>query len=323
MNQAANIQSEAFQQMLAEALRAGPASPSWRQAVDALQAAGESGEELSLLCKARERLESGRAYRSVRAGSGFTRKLMSRLDDVDQTSGSGVSTASFITAAAALVILAVVGGLAWILFSPAQDNQGKVDLRNVYFVNTALSEDFSQGLADGWRSIGSIPLTSQQGLRMQLPSPFTQPIAGGGLLCQLELSPREPFTIETIIEPGGNRSGVFAEVFVTDTPTFSSDRGVSSRELMWQIDGSRSRVALPDGRGVATARATGSAEKPVTVRILLSRDRCIIEQDGAVVWSGEHQLAQDKPRRFGVRLLARSKANAADVTIRSVRVMKP
>ncbi len=323
MDQSLTIDSEPFQQMLAEALRAGPASPFWRQAVDALKAAGESGEELALLCKARERLESGRAYRSIRAGNGFTRKLMARIDDTDQTSGRGVSTASFITAMAAMVILSVVGGLAWMLFSPAQDTEGKVDLRSVYFVTTALSEDFNQMPGGDWQKLGSIPLVAQQGLRMQLPDPFTQAIAGGGLLCPLELSPREPVTIETTIDPPGNKSRVFAELFVTDTPTFSSDRGVSARELMWQIDGARSRVALPDGRGVATARVAATADKPITVRILLSRDKAIIEQDGVVVWSGDHDLSQDKPRRFGVRLLARSNANPADVAIRSLRLLKP
>lgn len=323
MDQALNIDSDQFQQTLAEALRAGPASPPWRQAVDALNAAGQGGEELALLCKARERLENGRGYRSIRAGNGFTRKLMARIDETDQTSGRGVSPASLITALAALVILAVVGGLAWMLFSPAQDNEGKVDLRSVYFVTSVLSEDFESKLPDGWQSLGSIPLLAQQGLRMQLPTPFTQQIAGGGLLCPLELSSRVPVTIETTIEATDSKSRVFAEVFVTDTPTFSSDRGVSPRELMWQIDGSRSRVALPDGRGVATATVAPTAAKPISVRILLSRDKCIVEQDGVVVWSGEHQLAQDKPRRFGVRLLARSNANAADVTIRAVRLLKP
>ena len=323
MDQALNIDTEQFQQMLAEALRAGPVSPLWRQAVDALKAAGESGEELALLCKARERLEGGRGYRSIRAGNGFTRKLMARLDETDQMTGRGVSSASFITAMAVLVILGVVGGLAWMLFSSGPDNEGKVDLRSIYFVTTALSEDFDQKIGDGWQAVGSIPLVAQKGLRMQLPRPFTQEIAGGGLLCPLELSPLVPVTIETTIEAASNKSRVFAEVFVTDTPTFSSDCGVSSRELMWQIDGTRSRVALPDGRGVASAKVTLAANKPITVRIRLSRDKCIIEQDGRVVWSGEHQLLQDRPRRFGVRLLARRNAKSADVAIRSVRLMKP
>ena len=323
MDQALNIDSEQFQQMLGEALRAGPVSPLWRQAVDALKAAGESGEELALLCKARERLEGGRAYRSIRAGNGFTRKLMARLDETDQMTGRGMSSAGFITAMAVLVILGVVGGLAWMLFAPGQDNEGKVDLRSVYFVTTAMSENFDQEIADGWQSVGGIPLVAQKGLRMQLPQPFTQEIARGGLLCPLELSPRVPVTIETTIEAAGNKSRVFAEVFVTDTPTFSSDRGVSPRELTWQIDGARSRVALPDGRGFATGSVKLTVGRPVTVRILLARDKCIIEQDGVAIWSGEHQLSQDRPRRFGVRLLARRNANSADVAIRSIRLMKP
>lgn len=327
MAEAMNIQSEQFQQTLAEALRAGPVSPCWREAVDALKAAGQSGEELALLCKARERLESGRSYRSVRAGSGFTQKLMAQIEQTEQssTSGSGISTASFITAAAVIVILAVVGMLAWMLFSPAQDNEGKVDLRSVYFVNTVLAEDFSQKpQAPGpWQGIGALPLTAQHGLRLQIPSPFTQPVAGGGLMCPLELSPKEPVSVEAVIDIADPKTRVLAEVFLTDSPTFSSDRGISPRELIWQIDGTHTRVVLPDGRGAGIPSPVQSVDRSVTVRLLVSRDKCIIEQDGAVVWSGEHQLSQNSPRRLGLRLLARGNAKATDVTIRSLRVRKP
>lgn len=323
MAQTFDIDSQEFQQLLAESLRAGPASPSWRQAVDALKAAGESGEELALLCKARERLESGRAYRSVRAGTGFTRKLMSRLDQTEQNSGSRIPTASLITALAAIVILSVVGGLAWMLFSPATDTEGKVDLRSLYFVNTSLAQDFDQKLPEGWQPIGSIPLVADRGLRVSPANGPLQHAAGGGLLGPGELSPRQPCMIETTLDVGPKGSTGIAEVFVSETPEFSSDRGVSPRELVWQISGRHSRVALPDGRGVASSSVNPSADHPVTVRILLSRDKCIIEQDGTVVWTGEHELSQEKSRRFGVRLLSRPDARPTDIAIRSVRILKP
>ena len=108
-------------------------------------------------------------------------------------------------------------------------------------------------------------------------------------------------------------------------PTENGVRQQHAEQFARHVGGKASDAgaARSSGRGVATANVAPAADKPITVRILLSRDKCIIEQDGVVVWSGEHQLSQDKPRRFGVRLLARNNANSADVAIRSIRLMKP
>jgi hypothetical protein len=69
-----NIESEEFMTLLGEALRAGPASPEWHQAVGILRAHGGDSDEYQMLCAARERLESGKEYRSLRAGPGFGKK---------------------------------------------------------------------------------------------------------------------------------------------------------------------------------------------------------------------------------------------------------
>ena len=75
------FESDADLKLLTDALRAGPASPQWHEAVTQLRAGGVNGSDASadeyrLLVAARENLESGREYRSVRAGPGFTRKVM-------------------------------------------------------------------------------------------------------------------------------------------------------------------------------------------------------------------------------------------------------
>ena len=56
--------------LLTEALRAGPGSPAWHQAISTLRADQPEMAEYKMLLTAREHLESGRRYRSVRAGSG-------------------------------------------------------------------------------------------------------------------------------------------------------------------------------------------------------------------------------------------------------------
>jgi len=72
--------SDPFFTLLTDALRAGPGSPEWRDAVAQLKVNGEPVDEHRLLIEAREALESGRDYRSIRAGAGFTRKLLTNLD---------------------------------------------------------------------------------------------------------------------------------------------------------------------------------------------------------------------------------------------------
>src|SRR5213082_2776894 len=66
-------------ELLTEALRAGPGTPQWREAVALLEAV-PGADEFKLLYAARERLASGRQYREIRAGAGFTSKVFDALD---------------------------------------------------------------------------------------------------------------------------------------------------------------------------------------------------------------------------------------------------
>src|SRR4051812_48367275 len=55
--------------LLTDALRAGPGSPEWHQAVAKLRAEGlADSDEYKLLVTVREHLASGRDYKSIRAG---------------------------------------------------------------------------------------------------------------------------------------------------------------------------------------------------------------------------------------------------------------
>ena len=76
-----DFESDQFLQLLTDALRAGPGSPEWHEAVETLRTNGiEQKDEYRLLISARENLEKGKEYRSVRAGPGFSRKLNEALD---------------------------------------------------------------------------------------------------------------------------------------------------------------------------------------------------------------------------------------------------
>jgi hypothetical protein len=67
MTQSMDLESEQFMTLLTDALRAGPGSPEWHQAVGALRASGgaKGADEMQMLVRAREDLESGRGLRRM------------------------------------------------------------------------------------------------------------------------------------------------------------------------------------------------------------------------------------------------------------------
>lgn len=311
-----------FEAVIAEALRAGPASPAWREAVDRLKAQGQTGEDWTLLVKARERLEQGRTYRSIRAGEGFTRKLMGRLEETPQTAAAGVSPAAMIAAAAALVILFVVGVLAWNLFSSGEDPAGRVDLRNLLFVNTRLAQSFDDSVPEHWKRLGALPTTARNGLRVQPPPIVSADYAGGGLLLPFTPGAREPFAIEAVVDMPGKPANSVVQLFVSESADFSPDRGTAPRELVLQLDQKQSRVITADGQGAAGLEGNNRS-RLITLRLLVSRDKCLVEQDGRTIWTGNHALAEEGARFIGVRLLTKGDAPRDGIVVRSVVVRAP
>ena len=86
-------------QLLTDALRAGPGTPEWRAALETLDSAG-GGDEYKLLYAARERLASGRRYREVRAGAGFTRKVFESIEEESTGTAKPLPSANIIAAVA-------------------------------------------------------------------------------------------------------------------------------------------------------------------------------------------------------------------------------
>src|SRR3954465_12530548 len=155
--------SDDFMELLTDALRAGPGSPEWHQAVGELRKQGgnPAADEYKLLWTARERLASGKQYRSVKAGPGFTRKLM---DGLERLPAAGRKTrsapvATLIALASLLVIIGVIAVVAWWSYNTAPDHSAtKEDLTTLVFTQTILDTDFATSLPEGWRTIGSLPL---------------------------------------------------------------------------------------------------------------------------------------------------------------------
>src|SRR5947207_13523947 len=136
--------SDQFLKLLTEALRAGPGSPQWHEAVNHLKSSSlADADEYRMLINAREHLESGRDYRSIRAGAGFTRKVMSAIDEEAAAQAPAPPSASTIAivAAAAVITVIVIVLVIWYLRGPPQPNPN--DLATIVFAQTTASTDFT------------------------------------------------------------------------------------------------------------------------------------------------------------------------------------
>ncbi len=301
-----DFESDQFLQLLTEALRAGPASPEWHQAVARLRTEhGVEVDEFKLLVAARQHLESGKEYRSVRAGPEFTRKIMSSLEEEEPAIArrhTKVPTANLIAIISALVMIAVVGLLVWVLIPGKNEAPIAIDaLGSVYFSEPAMNVSFDSPLDPQWHSFGSLKLDVGTGLS---PVPAldsgTEP-AGGGIYWSQPLDASQPVSIEAALRVNQIPDNLIAQVFVTDQPEFSETRGTGQHELTWSLRNGQATLVLPSGDVAAQSASLREVPTTIHVRFLIDQSNTIVEM-GEQVWKGPHGLG-GKPRYVGLRFL--------------------
>lgn len=316
-----DINSEQFEELLGEALRAGPGSPAWRQAVDTLQTSGSAGDEYSLLCRAREDLASGREYRAVHAGPGFTKKLMTNIEQEVPTRWS-VPTANIVAiASVTIVTLTVVLG-AWLMFSPAKGLRSGDELLDTYFVDAVVNENFQDAAPKGLMRIGILPVDAGNGAQVQVQTRQTEKHIGGGFVLQAPVPADDVCAVEIAIEIDRGDTDLITQLFVSDRPDFAADTGVSPHELAYLIEQGSGRVVLPEGKTAGEA-ALAKNTSAVTMRIRLNRDSAAVEQNGKLLWSGAHHLSPTRERYVGVRYLTRGGEKSTGVTVKYFKLIKP
>src|SRR5262249_44869987 len=154
-----DFESDQFLTLLTDALRAGPGSPAWHEAVNKLRQEGVQGaDEYKMLLDTRQNLQSGKPYREIRAGAGFTKKVMSAIDEeASSPARSGIPTPTIIAILAALVGIAVI-----VLIARLTGKQPQVpsiaDLQARTFTRDLLAAPFN-GQPNGWTKIGSMKLS--------------------------------------------------------------------------------------------------------------------------------------------------------------------
>lgn len=315
-----SIESDPLFTLLTDALRAGPGSPQWSLAVEQIRAGGSDASELEALVQARENLAAGRAYRSVQAGPGFTRKLMKGIDESSNAAPGSVPTATWIAALAAVAIVTLLGTIAYLLIPSDTPAPGVEQLTNTYFASPEQSLSFGGALPTDWSPIGSLPLDTTRGLRTAGPS--SKSTVGGGIYWTTPIMPDQPTAVEATLHVSRPVDDVTLQVFITDRPDFSNDRGSSSHELVWQMKGQASQVFLPNGLSNGQVDKSKDA-KDRSVRIAFNRDVAVVDMSGKRLWAGPNQLSKDQPRYVGVRLIRTGGEKSDAVVVTGVRVLRP
>ena len=339
-----NLDFESAQlELLTEALRAGPGTPQWRDAmasIETVPGASASADEYKLLCAARERLASGRQYREVRAGGGFTRKVFDAIENEESVASSpsrallSANVIAAISAAAILAILAIVLLLVLPRGSGTGQNPAAAgdDLTQTYFVNTRASSNFETELGMEWGAFGPLQVQARGGLRPVLggvDGVKGSTFRGGGVIYERAFPADQPFAIEATVRLIKPSDDAVVQVFVADDRNFGEQSATSPHELVWSLRGGDASVVLPDGTvatGAAAAAPAGKvrAGQPIDLRIAVSATQAQVQTNGRRTWRGKSQLDPAKPRIAGVRFLARGKITDADApVIESVKVLVP
>jgi len=314
--------AEPFLRVVTEALRAGPGSPEWREVVTTLRGGGVGGViDYELLMRVRQDLESGRAFRAVRAGPGFTRKLMTRLDDEPSAAkGPRVLTPSVLASVAGIALVLLVVGLALHVLRPAPPaaSPAAERLAGTTFGTTAQSAAFTiAGGGDapaGWRTFGTVRVDPPSGLQ-----PTGDAGARGGVMTGL-LPADGPIAVEAVAR-GRTGGGVVVQVFVADGAPDAVDAAAAEMAAVLRDD--VVRPVLPDGRFVGDAAPAVGVVPQWVVRVAVDGDVAVVTANGRRLYAGPSGLPVGRPRYVGVRFLSTDGPAGGDLAVQAVRVLKP
>jgi hypothetical protein len=317
-----DFDSDAFLTLLTDALRAGPGSPQWHEALRTLRAGGiEHADEYRLLVAARQHLESGREYRSIRAGPGFAKRLMTAIDEEAERGTkkpAATTTIAFASAGVMLAVLLIIGYLLW----SAGENRGFEP--NPLLANIA-TRTGDRGLPQDWQQIGELKLGVKRGgiglISASSTSTTSPSTVGASAYWTTPLEPNEQFSISATYRFFRDDQRVIAQLFVTDDPTFDPASGITPHELVWAVQNETARVLVASGRVEAQSNIKLQAvDRSVAIRLTFDRDQVSLEHGSKHIWSGASGLDPNKPKYVGVRFLRLGPTNADNSIFESIQV---
>ncbi|MDB5291474.1 MAG: hypothetical protein JWL69_2715 [Phycisphaerales bacterium] len=324
----ANIEADPFFVLLTDALRAGPGSPAWHDAVSKLREQGAQGnDEYTLLIAARENLEGGKEYRAVRPGPDFTRKVMQGVDE-EPVGGRprSIPTATLLAIFCGIAILAALGYVGYRMSQSEPSAQAAIDdLQNKAnrFFDTAAAASFTGPLPQGWQKIGALPLDTADGLRPAPAADSGTAAKGGGVAWSGTMPADQAFALEVSVRSLETAGPILLEAFVSTDPKFSAETGTSSHDLVWQLQGQSQRVIV-GGNGRQLSETPAPFVAGNSVRLVVDRDVAIIEVSAPDkkwhrIWAGAHEMGAS-PRSVGVRFLQTGPAPQPQGVVQQVKI---
>lgn len=315
-----DIPAEPFFVLLTDALRAGPGSPEWRQAVATLRQEGFEGSDHALLIAVRQQLESGKDYRSIRAGQGFTRRLMERLDEEKLAPPRKIPIAGLL----AICGLAVMGVIVMmtvinLIHQPLADLGGlTAQLREQPFNRVMASASFDGALPAGWTMTGPLKLDTQAGLRVA-QAPFTPDFQPGAIVTAATTPVDESAAIEALVR-SVPLPGTIVQLYVADVPQNPGER---PNELAWVLQNGKAGVVRPNGQFAAAPVPFKTDPDGALVRLAVGPEAVVVSAGDHELFAGLHGLSIHRPRVFGIRFLSKGGKASPEPVVMSVRVIKP
>ena len=326
-----NIATDPMIAQLTDALRAGPSSPEWVAAVSRLKQEGVAGaDEQKMLVAVRELLEQGKDYRTVRAGPGFTRKLMAKLDEGPQGGQASLPMATFMAIVGGLAVTAIVAGIviAVIKSSGGGIEGQKARLRDTAFEQTVVAASFDRDVPEGWDTIGVLALDAGNGLRVAATQP-TGDYRAAGIVSIATIDANDSGAIEALVKTPTDPNTI-VQLFVRDesaSPASSAEpnsSGAVAGELAWVLHNKESRVVLPpNGQFAGSPVPFESTANGTLVRVSVGERVAIVTAGGREIYAGPSNLSHNQPRTFGIRFLTKGNRNAGDAIVLSAKVVRP
>lgn len=303
--QGTEFETDEMLKLLTEALRRGPGSPEWHDAVERLRSSGaKEADDFRLLMTVRERLESGQSYREVRAGPAFTRELMQRIDDEPAKASGKQRTILIVSLVCIALLVGSVAILVTMMSNGQPRDQATEQLAQQLFVTPVQSWAFESDLPANLPIEGDLKLEARSGLY-----PVRNAKPGSAVL-----RPSEPINLA---------GGVCVEAQVAFRP--DSNLMITPAIASGPHEPPVAVTLVSDGFRVQVAEKTELIKRSLpagtyTLRMKLNDRVAVIEVDGQTIWAGAHrsgpsawlttQLELRDKRDDGTRLL-------------SLRILKP
>jgi hypothetical protein len=314
-------------ELLTDALRAGPDSQQWLEATQRLRA-DPNADEYKLLLEARQRLESGKAYRTVRGSRQLAETVMAAVAAESAAIPRRLTARTLvrIAALAAVIIITVAGAVIWLMLgdSGLRPQQTVFIPRSAvpHMVTPAGFQSFENVMPAGWSMIGTLRVKADHGLHLAKgPKQLDQ---FGGLIWQDPLAASRPFKLEARIRYLG-AAGVAPEVFLTDQAAIDDEKPIDpSHEFVWTVMNDRPSVRRADESLASAGQSIAAGVlASLEVEIKVNGSSAVVDTERSGVcshWSGVHLLAGDKPWRLGVRFVVHGERHDDCVTVDAVRL---